>query len=80
MVAFAAMGMKTGLAILGSAFGIVAAVLLYYGSLETPWEIRTWDGVSAQEKGLKRKRRRFGKSGFLFLGIGFMCQLIAALL
>jgi hypothetical protein len=36
--------MKTALNLIGLCFGVVAAVCLYYASVETPWSMQSWSG------------------------------------
>ncbi len=57
----------------------VAAVLLWLGSVETPWSIRTIDGISRTEKTFERRRARNARLGIVLLAAGYVLQLIVRL-
>jgi hypothetical protein len=69
--------MKTALNLIGLCFGVVAAVCLYYASVETPWSMQSWSGQTEVERRCRRWRTWWARIGFVLLGLAFACQLVA---
>jgi len=65
---------------LGLILNLFAAISLYYGSRETPWDIQTWSGESDKEKSFKSNRKLITSIGFIILFLGFLLQLIETLI
>jgi uncharacterized membrane protein len=63
----------------GLILNLIATVLLFLGSKETPWGVQTWDGESEGEKSFRRRRKLMTWAGFILLFIGFLLQLIGVL-
>jgi hypothetical protein len=72
--------MKTALNVIGLCFGVVAALCLYYASVETPWSMQSWSGQTEVERRLRRWRTWWARIGFVLLGFAFVFQLIASFL
>ena len=72
--------MKTALNVIGLFFGVVAAVCMYYASIETPWGVQSWSGQTEAEQRFRRRRTWWARIGFILLGLAFVCQLVATLI
>jgi len=66
--------------IAGLVLNLIATILLFLGSKETPWGIQTWKGESESEKAFRKKRSWGTRMGFFFLFVGFLLQLIGVIL
>ena len=65
--------------IVGLVLNLIATILLFLGSRETPWGIQTWKGESEQEKSFRKKTIWAARIGFFFLFLGFLFQLIGVI-
>ena len=72
--------MKMILNPIGLLLGVIAAVCLYYGSQETPYQLDTWNREAEPEQRFRRRRGQFARVGFILLGLSFVCQLVALFL
>jgi len=66
--------------IVGLVLNLIATILLFLGSKETPWEVQTWKGESEPEKAFRKKRSWATRTGFFSLFFGFLLQLIGVIL
>jgi len=69
--------MRAALNVIGLCFGVVAAVCLYYASVETPWSMQSWSGQTEIERRFRRWRTWWARVGFVLRGLAFVCQLVA---
>lgn len=69
--------MKAAISVIGLCFGLLAAVSLYYASIETPWKIQSIGGQTETERRFRRQRARWARIGFVLLGLAFFCQLVS---
>ena len=69
--------MRTALNVIGLCLGVVAAVCLYYASIETSWGVQSWSGPTEAEQRFRRRRTWWARTGFVLLGLAFVCQLAA---
>ncbi|OGZ23846.1 MAG: hypothetical protein A3A08_01665 [Candidatus Nealsonbacteria bacterium RIFCSPLOWO2_01_FULL_41_9] len=61
---------------IGLFLSLIATILLYFGSQETPWSIQTWDGNGSKEIAFRYFREINANYSFLLMSIGFLLQLI----
>jgi len=71
---------KVALSLLAGACGVAAAIGLYHGSQEVPWEIQSWNGTTDRETLFKKRRRRWAVFGFITLAVTFVLQTAAVIL
>lgn len=69
--------MRTALNVIGLCLGVIAAVCLYYASIETPWGVQSWSDQTEAEWRFRRRRIWWARIGFVLLGLAFVCQLVA---